>query len=195
MQKHVQAVRGELAFLTSLLTSPLPKHAKASTLWAQRLWLLCNFLNEVDAPEDGHGGSVDKALSLWYRELETVMKAGERHPRNYYAWEYARQLYWLFDAASARHALLWDRQQLTVQALGVIRAWCLMHPRDISGWGYLVFLLERGREFTRRNTVDSAKMVEREIERVMRETGEFVKKYKWKGESIEWFLKAAKRFI
>lgn len=116
------------------------------------------------------GGRADGAVeSLWDRELEVVMKAGERHPRNYYAWGYARDL--LGELAE---------EGLARGAVGRVHRWCLQHPRDVSGWAFLEFLL--------REIGD-----EGEVRRVVWETREFVRKYEWRGESIEWFLKAVQR--
>lgn len=66
-----------------------------------------------------------------------------------------------------------------------------MHPRDISGWAFLVFALEQLRieccdKGRKRKRFDDG------IAIFAPETKGFVKKYEWKGESIEWFLKAIK---
>lgn len=55
-----------------------------------------------------------------------------------------------------------------------------MHPRDVSGWGFLVFLMAS------EETVDG----DSDGGRIVRETTEWVRKYEWEGESVEWFLKA-----
>jgi len=182
------AVQQELHFLTSLLTSPLVKHNKASTLWAHRLWVvrLAPGGLRVGCEEGrGEGGDGEKGLEgsewegpvrrYWDEELEVVMKAGERHPRNYYAWGYARDL--LRELAG---------EGLARGGVGRVQRWCLQHPRDVSGWAFLEFLLREvgseGREGG-----------EEEVRRVVWETREFVRKYEWRGESIEWFLKSVQR--
>ncbi len=48
----------------------------------------------------------------------------------------------------------------------------------MSGWAFLAFLLGR---------VDG--VGEKERGRVVQDTRAFVRKYKWRGESVEWFLK------
>ena len=128
---------------------------------------------------------------FWDGELVTVMKAGERHPRNYYAWQYARQLFSFvrserFELTERRQ---WDRELLR-DGIGLVRGWCLMHPRDISGWAFLVFLLEQ----LRNEGCDEVDVrgLEDEIGKSAFETKEFARKYEWKGESIEWFLQAMK---
>lgn len=113
----------------------------------------------------------------WDEELEVVMKAGERHPRNYYAWAYARDL-----------LREWAGEGLARGVVGRVHRWCLQHPRDVSGWAFLEFLLrEVGGEGEGRMGGGE------EVRRVVWETKEFVRKYEWRGESIEWFLKSVQR--
>ena len=196
-------VRDELRFLESLLTSPLGKHAKSSTLWAQRLWIVRDHLARLAVREhvankeeeeeeeeiqtrDGRRG----VKSFWGRELAIVMKAGERHARNYYAWQYARQVFALLvcsagsEPAERRHLV----EALLRDSIGPVRGWCLMHPRDISGWTFLFSLLERLRD--ERCDGEMQREVGDEIGKSMSETKEFTTKYDWKGESIDWFLEA-----
>ncbi len=183
-------MRHELRFLESLVTSPLSKHAKSSTLWAQRLWVVQNFVR-VAVRAHAADGTVQmvnrrhRMRGFWDGELAIVMKAGERHPRNYYAWQYARRLFPFvcsqpFDLVERKD---WDREVLR-DGLALLRGWCLMHPRDISGWAFLVFLLEQMRHEGYDNGNDN------ELGSSALETREFVRKYDWKGESIEWLLKA-----
>lgn len=116
----------------------------------------------------------------WEQELEVVMQAGERHPRNYYAWGYARDL--LRELA----AMGKGRRGLARGGVKRVQRWCLQHPRDVSGWACLEFLLrEVGGE--------GMKGGEEVVRRVVWETREFVRKYEWRGESIEWFLKSVQR--
>lgn len=192
-----EAVQHELKFLENLVTSPLSKHAKSSTLWAQRLWIVQNFfqlatgervIDEAIPKRNGRHG----IRGFWDEELVIVMKAGERHRRNYYAWQYARELYRL---VNARRPGLVERTQRSWNLLGdssgLVHGWCLTHPRDISGWAFLVFLFEQLHiggcdEGIKRNKFED------DIGIFASETKEFVRKYEWKGESIEWFLKAMK---
>ena len=186
-----EAVRHELKFLESLVASPLSKHAKSSTLWAQRLWIVQNFFTLAVRERAGDEAMqmMDKG-AFWDEELVIVMKAGETHPRNYYAWQYARQL---LSFICSKHPesverRRWDKKLLR-DSIGLVRRWCLIHPRDISGWAFLVFLLEQlhneGCE-----EGNKEKGIEDEIGISVSETREFARKYKWKGESIDWFLKA-----
>ena len=181
-RRLTDAVQRELRFLDSLLTSPLTKHAKASTLWGQRLWIVQNFwaqtLLEDSSSVEGdtpNKATIKRIMSQWDYELSIVMKAGERHPRNYYAWQYARQLLQLVDGELSP-----QMKGIRVESLGKAHQWCLMHPRDVSGWGFLVFLMAS------EETVDG----DSDGKRIVRETREWVRKYEWEGESMEWFLKA-----
>ena len=129
----------------------------------------------------------DAVRGFWDGELAIVMKAGERHPRNYYAWQYARQLFSCVRSENSEPGK-WCRKVLH-DGIGLVHRWCLMHPRDVSGWAFLVFLLEQ----LRNQGCDEAnrrKGLEDEIGVSASETREFARKYEWKGESIEWFLKA-----
>lgn len=101
------------------------------------------------------------------------MRAGERHPRNYYAWNYARQLLATLSERSED-----STAELARGSVEVVKKWCLGHPRDVSGWAFLAFLLGR---------VD--RVGAEGGERVVRETRAFVRKFQWRGESVEWFLK------
>ena len=190
------AVRHELRFLESLVTSPLNKHAKSSTLWAQRLWLVQRFFGlavgghatdeAIQMTNVGHG-----VRGFWDKELVIVMKAGERHPRNYYAWQYARQLLSFIrtECSELVERRCMDREWLR-NIVGLVRRWCLMHPRDISGWNFLAFSLEQQRN--EGCDAGDRSAFGHEIGISALETKDFAGKYEWKGESIAWFLKAMK---
>jgi len=193
------AIQRELKFLDSLLTSPLNKHTKSPTLWHQRLWLhQTPFLLSI-SPSTTSGEKAIRATRSyirdhWHSELTIVMKAGERHPRNYYAWQYARQLFALvqadLDVTTRRE------QEAVVETLERIKGWCLQHPRDVSGWGFLVWVMERARDAKGRDAkegdVGGSWKAGYECRRVVWEVEEWVKKYEWVGGSVEWFLKATK---
>ena len=192
-----EAVQSELRFLESLVTSPLSKHAKSSTLWAQRLWIVRDFfaptMQEYATDEAIQMRDMKYAVrGFWDEELVIVKKAGERHPRNYYAWHYARQL---FSSVCSECRELVERRNwnkiLLCDSIGLVYEWCLMHPRDISGWAFLVFLLEQ-RRIEGCDEGDGKKVLEDERGISASETKEFVKKYEWKGEGIKWFLNAMK---
>lgn len=188
---RAEALNNELAFLTSLLTSPLIKHAKSSTLWAQRLWIFQHSLDVLISMQDTEMDESQTSKHIWSRELHVVMKAGERHPRNYYAWNYARQLFGIVRCFVGR---VGDYRNLLIVTSGEVHRWCLMQPRDISGWAFLGFWLENVRDQERRRehlrSSDGLVKIEGEVGRVAKGTRAWVKKYDWKGESVEWFLKA-----
>ncbi|KAK4102655.1 hypothetical protein N658DRAFT_485420 [Parathielavia hyrcaniae] len=108
----------EKRFVDSLLTSRLHRHTKSPTLWSHRRWLLGLFASL--------GVSVDVV-----REIRDVVSvAGERHPRNYYAWCHAR-------------FLMGSGRDINLPAVAAeVQAWCFQHYTDISGWSFLYFLLD-----------------------------------------------------
>ncbi|KAK4107156.1 protein prenylyltransferase [Canariomyces notabilis] len=107
----------ERRFVDSLLTSRLHRHTKSPTLWSHRRWLLGEF-QKFGMPVDALG------------DITTVVfVAGERHPRNYYAWCHARLLVSL------------DKRPNDQEILAAVKTWCFQHHTDISGWSFLHFLL------------------------------------------------------
>ncbi|KAH0543821.1 hypothetical protein FGG08_001860 [Glutinoglossum americanum] len=134
----LQAIRRELVVIETLLTSPLHRHTKSPTLWYHRRWVLRHFFKYLRWDEETHG-SYD-ANWLWqhvYRlELLMAMKAGEHHPRNYYAWSYARWLFENFRAGTDRAAL----SSSLIDSMELVQEWCLKHQSDTSGWSFLHFL-------------------------------------------------------
>ncbi|KAI4146438.1 MAG: hypothetical protein L6R39_003457 [Caloplaca ligustica] len=189
------AVTRELTWIESLVTSPLYKHAKSSTLWAHRLWLL----KEVHM-EMGNGfdeDNVRRMVAFVNMELEIVMRAGERHAGNYHAWNYARDVVRLVMAGVEGEALggegpkvmmgirVSEISQATTLWIGKVKDWCLGHPRDVSGWSFLVFLLGQvPRPATHQKAV---------VGEVIQKTEKFVEQVGWQGESIEWFLRSARQ--
>lgn len=195
-----EAVARELRFLETLLTSPLKKHTKAPTLWAQRGWLVTTFWNdavhlhnddkrEEVRDEKEEASRAETVKRFWNEELSVVMRAGERHPRNYYAWQYARVLFRIVEGKMGE-GVGEGRGGLLGETVGRVKGWCFLHPRDISGWGFLMFLVQVMVEGKRMVGGDGG---EEEVKIVVRETREWVRKYEWKGESVEWFLKGVEQ--
>lgn len=188
MESLKVAIQRELRFLDSLVTSPLKKHSKSPTLWHQRLWLHQNYFphaigNGITLEDTAVTATRSHVRDHWEDELAIVMKAGERHPRNYYAWQYARQLFALLQAdldVTTRR-----EQEVLVETLGRVKEWCFLHPRDVSGWSFLVWLMERARG-------GGSWKAKHEARRVVWEVGEWVNKYQWVGASVEWVLEATK---
>ncbi|KAM7208452.1 hypothetical protein V8F20_001133 [Naviculisporaceae sp. PSN 640] len=110
----------EKHIIDSLLTSRLHRHTKSPTLWSHRRWLL-----QTQA-------SLHIPTSVLSDLTDVVFVAGERHPRNYYAWCHARFLVGLGDEKMNQH-----------DVLEAVKTWCFKHHTDISGWTFLYYLLNR----------------------------------------------------
>lgn len=248
----IQHLKAELSFLTSLLTSPLPKHTKSSTLWSHRFFLFSKFghqissslvaitlpdssvsgprkettfknLNINDDNDNEHTNASDNGLHLlWLHELGIIMKAGDRHPKNYYAWSYARQLLTALSTGeilpssparqAGKHQIVATRMsQIAATSIFQVQKWCLAHPRDISGWAFLEYLLTTGLGWERGGRAEEGmkcdggglegrakgrlghgvrKEVDEIVRRVVKESEDFVSKFQWKGDSLAWFLNA-----
>ncbi|KMU72284.1 hypothetical protein CISG_02934 [Coccidioides immitis RMSCC 3703] len=113
--------------------------------------------------------SVDDVMiseKLLQREFAVGLKAGEQHPMNYYAFSYLRQLLALLsrfrdrgldllnsEMTRQKHGdilttplnsdiQLHSFQDMASVLLEGMHRWCLDHPPDISGWTFLLYLLE-----------------------------------------------------
>ncbi|OAK95945.1 protein prenylyltransferase [Phaeosphaeriaceae sp. SRC1lsM3a] len=132
-----KALKYEFCFLDTILTSPLHRQSKSPTLWNHRLWLLDLFRPKVveNVPEDVQA-------KFWRTELESVCKSGEQHPKNYYAWQYARRLVERIDGTDT---ILEFTQR--------VKDWCCKHPSDTSGWSCLNYLIPMVELETKRITL------------------------------------------
>lgn len=120
-----RALQQELCFVNSILTSPLHRQSKSPTLWHHRLFIISSLmLLELDNVSAG------QKSAFWRSELAAVCKSGQQHPKNYYAWQYARRL-----MPSIKSPEIIDEFALSV------KDWCCKHPSDISGWSFLLFLV------------------------------------------------------
>ncbi|KAF5667641.1 hypothetical protein FHETE_5699 [Fusarium heterosporum] len=97
-----------------------------------------------------------------------IMVSGERHPRNYYAWCHARYLINTFVLSSSSSEEALSRMITTTQK------WCFAHHNDISGWQFLIFLLGKRPA---------------ETSSVFRETLKLAGSFKWRNESVWYFLR------
>ncbi|KAJ4365148.1 hypothetical protein N0V83_008766 [Neocucurbitaria cava] len=129
-----KALQQEFCFLNSILTSPLHRQSKSPTLWHHRAWLLDLFI-----PVASEKASEDEQATFWRQELAAVCKSGEQHPKNYYAWQYARRFISKVESSDTV-----DKCALLVEA------WCCQHPSDISGWSFLLFLIPKLQSVSRR---------------------------------------------
>ena len=133
-----QATKRELVAIETLLTSPLHRHTKSPNLWYHRRWVLRRWLTfNLRGEEISLRPDADWLWQHVYRpELLIIMKAGEQHPRNYYAWFHARWVIESFQTGADRAALA---SSLT-DSMTLILEWCLKHESDTSGWSFLLFL-------------------------------------------------------
>lgn len=131
------AVYSEVMFLNAILCSPLHRQTKSPTLWHHRWWLFNKIVPKVAMT--GIQGIAGGGTHLVRSELMTILKAAERHPNNYYAWQYARRL---FSSQYMDIALRFDFQRLNWTILcDEIATWCLNHPSDTSGWSFIPWML------------------------------------------------------
>lgn len=151
----LELIRKDKFFVDSLLTSRLHRHTKSPTLWSHRRWLV----------ETGrcHGMQPEVVEDL----ERIVMVAGERHPRNYYAWCHARWLTGLITGNQEDRALR--------DAVDAVKGWCFRNHTDVSGWSFLSFLLARLDETARSS--------------VLEETCRFAVSFQWTNESTWVFLR------
>lgn len=172
----------ELTLLQTYQCSPLHRHTKSPTLWSHRLWVL-NSLNRI------RKSSSATLTELGRAELDIVLRAGELHPKNYYAFTYMRNIH-----AYIAHAIKDQDQdqdqdqgdasagQVDCIAAGLIDPmlnWCLSNPRDISGWMFAKYLLDKSADLDRADAV----------RRVLR----FALDVGWEGESLWTFVDQAVR--
>ncbi|OCL01423.1 hypothetical protein AOQ84DRAFT_9328 [Glonium stellatum] len=138
----VAAAQQELQFLNSILTSPLHRQSKSPTLWHHRYWLFSNILLN-GTPSSSFNVLNVSAIKA---EFDAVFKAGEQHPKNYYAWQYARRLIDILVSALRKPKDQSSQVQIDIQAIinassMRVKDWCLRHPSDTSGWSFLLFML------------------------------------------------------
>lgn len=138
MLAYRTALMTELCFLDSILTSPLHRQTKSPTLWYHRGWLL-----RLIAPQELESASGKRLAGLINAALDSVCKSAERHPANYYAWQYARRLMLLVDRVANEVDAPFPFAWVVTVFCDQVSAWCFKHPSDISGWSYLLFLLTR----------------------------------------------------
>ncbi|MCJ1483036.1 hypothetical protein MMC06_003202 [Schaereria dolodes] len=192
-------VQRELAFISSLLTSPLHRHAKSPTLWHHRLWIVRTYYPYFS------GGFNTKmnvsATSFFALEIDIVVAAASRHKANYYAWQYGRRLLRFLEFQVQGRDDGQESEHTTVEIVKRdlvkrVHKWCLAQPSDISGWVYLDSLI-----WQTKNSGDEAENHLRvqvpnnrlsEARAVIQATEDFVQDIGWTGKSVEWFLKSAR---
>lgn len=163
----------ELALLDTILMSHLPRQTKSPTLWHHRYWLHTTFMPRI--LELNRKGP-DQRPSLLIRELNCVLKSGERHPKNFYAWQYMRNLVKLVSGTvdiCDRPAFIEEMNTVAV----CVQDWCLRHVSDVSGWAFLIFFLHS-------YEVDTKKIVA-----LVSETLNLAINLRWDNESVWYFLR------
>lgn len=150
------SLKNEKHLVDSLLTSRLHRHTKSPTLWNHRRWLMDQFKTEgveVTAEDD----------------IKTIITtSGERHHRNYYAWCHARYLTNTFIVPSLAH------EQALSRTITTIKQWSFGHHDDISGWQFLLFLLQKQQT---------------ETQPTFHKTLQLAESFKWRNESVWYFLR------
>ncbi|KAI1825680.1 hypothetical protein F4861DRAFT_500258 [Xylaria intraflava] len=149
------ALKKEQQFVDTLLTARLHRHTKSPTLWSHRRWLVTTCW-KLGTPWD-----------VRHDIQNVVMVAGQRHPRNYVAWQHAR---FLID-----HDL-----SLAVTVASDVKDFCLKNHSDISGWAFLSDCITRIQDERSRNLVCSST-----LEAVLSITESF----RWLNESVWVFLR------
>lgn len=164
-----ELLQTELTLMATYQCSPLHRHTKSPTLWSHRLWVLKQLL--LIQPR-----SKEALLRFVRAELDIVLRAGELHPKNYYAFSYMRHLHAIFIdlLVDARERSDWTLV-LARTLLNPVLDWCLANPKDISGWIFGKYLLDNAPELQLR--VDA-------IARVLR----FARDVGWGGESLWTFI-------
>ncbi|KAI4628668.1 hypothetical protein J4E90_001980 [Alternaria incomplexa] len=120
-----RALRQELCFLNSILTSPLHRQSKSPTLWYHR----SSIVDSLRLVELGDA-SQEQIATFWESEFAAIYKSGEQHPKNYHAWQYARKLVPKLEGS-----------EMVVHVAHGVKEWCCRHPSDISGWSFLLYLM------------------------------------------------------
>jgi hypothetical protein len=169
----------EFALVDSLLTSPLHRHTKSPVLWSHRRWLV----REQARRQEGRAVAAPVLSPLAVRDAvsRVVLPAGEKHPRNYYAWCHAR---WLLAGVSWGGG---DGPAVLSEVARRVREWCCRHRGDISGWSFLlhVLVLESG--------LGGGGGGGDKLARVRDEIMELGARMRWENESVAWFLDMAGR--
>jgi hypothetical protein len=138
MLEYQNALHTELCFLDSILTSPLHRQTKSPTLWHHRSWLL-----RLIAPIELENASGKRIANIISAALDSVCKSGERHPKNYFAWQYARRLIIALGRVAAEVDAPFPFDWVVSAFSDRVCTWCFKHPSDISGWLFLLFLIAR----------------------------------------------------
>jgi hypothetical protein len=150
-------LENDMFFVNSLLSSHLNRHTKSPVLWSHKHWLLRQCI-EAKAP-----------VNLVHDFESIIYVAAERHPMNYYAWTYARDLFSSRLKANAN----WDAER-DEEFTKMMTTWCRTHHNDTSGWSFLLFLAIR---------------LPQQAPQIFTQTARVVQMYRWRGEAVWNFLR------
>ena len=170
-----QVLETELTLMTTYTCSLLHRHTKSPTLWQHRLWTWVQLISLRKRSLDVQG--------ILLEELMVVLRAGELHPRNYYAFAYLRRLYGVFvDNMIDDDEVIHEKENSAAarSMLNPTLDWCLSHPQDISGWTFTLWLLDQLHD-------QDARVAS--IEQVVH----FALNLGWEGESLWTFVDLAAR--
>ncbi|KAL4879776.1 hypothetical protein BJY04DRAFT_89459 [Aspergillus karnatakaensis] len=171
-ERYIPALHTELSLLTTYLTSRLHRHTKSPTLWQHRKWIRTHLVR-------AHSPDVHELQELIHVELSVVLRAGDSHPRNYYAFSYMRQMHHILSERGRGGGKGWGIP-LARSIIAPTLDWCLAHPADISGLMFLLYLL---------NVVPDTALRVDTVSKVAR----FAVNVGWEGESIWTFIELSLR--
>ncbi|KAL4755152.1 hypothetical protein BDW72DRAFT_55096 [Aspergillus terricola var. indicus] len=172
LETLIRALDIELSLMTTYLCSPLHRHTKSPTLWQHRQWVQTHLVR-LRKPDFKH------VEGLFQAELSVVLRAGELHPKNYYAFTYLRQIHRILAESGGLKSEEW-RVQLGQNIIRSTLDWCLAHPADISGLMFLLYLLD--------GVPDTALRLD-----TVGKVAQFALDIGWEGESIWTFVELATR--
>ena len=169
LSSTLQMLETELTLMTTYQCSPLHRHTKSPTLWSHRLWVLRQLVLLRHS-------NAEALLELVRAELNCVLRAAELHPKNYYAFNYMRQLCAVLakSATDIKDGSFWT-VELARALIYPLLDWCLRNPRDISGWIFGKYLLSHIPDRQVRADI---------VSRVLR----FARDVGWEGESVWTFI-------
>ncbi|KAI1815666.1 hypothetical protein GGS20DRAFT_575991 [Poronia punctata] len=149
------ALERERRFVDTLLTARLHRHTKSPTLWSHRRWLITT------------ARSLGIPCDIRHDIQNVVMVAGERHPRNYNAWQYAR--FFVGEDSGVAATLAFDMKEF-----------CLRNHTDISAWSFLYYCLTKIQEPDSRAKIFST---------IIQDILAMVDSFRWANESVWVFLR------
>ncbi|GAD95499.1 conserved hypothetical protein [Paecilomyces variotii No. 5] len=181
----IELLQTERTLMATYLCSRLHRHTKSPTLWHHRFWVVKQLVM-IQYGDCARDVRIREAVrGLLEDEFEVVLRAAELHPRNYYAFSYMRQLHVTLSQHLEKFELVGDDTDdcpsvLARWMVDRCQRWCLTEPRDISGWTFLLYILD---------AASSEEMQRDTISKVV----QFALHVGWEGESLWTFIDLAAR--